>query len=136
MLFVFLYFFSEKYLQFRKIQKDLLKKILGSPQISARVYLLQICSSNYVHLKLLYIILKGIGKILFVSVLRIFLICKFLNFRAVFTKKKLNFSKLAFRFPSEKIKFSLIHPTHITFQNFWRTLLSSYVLEVISKSYI
>ena len=35
----------------------------------------------------MYITLKGIGKILFVSALRNLLICKFLNFTVVFTKK-------------------------------------------------
>ena len=35
----------------------------------------------------MYVTLKGIGKILFVSALRILLICKFLNFMAAFTKK-------------------------------------------------
>ena len=38
----------------------------------------------YIYLKNMYITLKGIGKILFVSVLKIFLICKFLNFTAHF----------------------------------------------------
>ena len=36
----------------------------------------------------MYIILKAIGKILFVSVLTILLISKFLNFTAFFTNKK------------------------------------------------
>ena len=35
----------------------------------------------------MYITLKSIGKILFVSDLRILPICKFLNFMATFTKK-------------------------------------------------
>ena len=43
------------------------------------------------------ITLKGIGKILFVSVLRIFLICKFLNFMAAFTKKN-KLSRVCIRF--------------------------------------
>ena len=35
----------------------------------------------------MYITLKGTEKILLVSVLKMLLICKFLNFTAVFTKK-------------------------------------------------
>ena len=41
----------------------------------------------YVNFKDMYITLKGIEKILFVSVLKILLICKSLNFTVVFTKK-------------------------------------------------
>ena len=36
----------------------------------------------------MYITLKEIGKILFVLVLRILVICKFVNFTTVFTEKK------------------------------------------------
>ena len=50
-------------------------------------YLLRDCFSSYVYLKDMYITLKGIGKILFVWMLRILLICKILKFLAVFTKK-------------------------------------------------
>ena len=57
----------------------------------------------------MYITLKGIGKILFVSLLRILLICKFLNFTAVFIKTKLTFSEFAYDSPCEKDNFSLIH---------------------------
>ena len=53
----------------------------------------------------MYIILKGIEKILFVSVLRILLICKFLNFTAVFTKNKTKLSRVAYDFPCEKANF-------------------------------
>ena len=63
------------------------------------------------------------------------LICNFLNFTAAFTKK-LNFPKFAFNFPCEKVNFSLIHRTHITIHSFLRSLLSSQVLSVVSKSYI
>ena len=35
----------------------------------------------------MYITMKGIGKILVALALKILLICKFLNFTAVFTKK-------------------------------------------------
>ena len=38
------------------------------------------CFSNYGYLKVMCIILKGIRKILFVSVLRIVIFCNFLNF--------------------------------------------------------
>ena len=65
--------------------------------------------SNYIYLKNMYITLKGIGKILFVSLLRILLICKFLNFTAVFIKTKLTFSEFAYDSPCEKVNFSLIH---------------------------
>ena len=81
----------------------------------------------------MYITLKGIGKIQFVSMLRILLICKFLNFTAAFTKKW-NFPKFAFNFPCEKVNFSLIHRTHINIHS--RALLSSKVLPVVSESYI
>ena len=63
----------------------------------------------------MYITLNGIGKILYVSVLRNLLICIFLNFMAVFSKKiKLNFAESAYNFPCEKINLSLIDATHIT----------------------
>ena len=83
----------------------------------------------------MYITLKGTEKILFVSVLTILLICKSLNFTVTFTKK-LKLSKFAFNFPCEKINFSLVHRNLITIHNFWRTLLSSWVLPVVTKSYI
>ena len=50
-----------------------------------QIYLTWNCFSIHVYLKDMYITLKGIGKILFVSVLRILLICEFLNFMAAFT---------------------------------------------------
>ena len=71
----FFFYISEKYLQFRKKQKHLLGKTFGSPHTSNQVYLLQNYFSNYVYLKDMYITLKGIEKTLFVSVLRILLIC-------------------------------------------------------------
>ena len=104
-----------------KEKKHLLGNNFGSLYTSNRIYLLQICFSNYVYLKDMHITLKGIGKILFVSVLRTLLICKFLNFTAAFTKKKLNFPKFAFNFPCEKVNFSLIHRTHITIQSYIQT---------------
>ena len=88
-----------------------------SPHTTNRIYLLRNCFSNYLYLKYMHITLKEIGKILFVSVLRILLICKFLNFTAVFIRKKRsNFSKFAYSFTCKKVNFSLIHPTHITIQ--------------------
>ena len=64
--------------------------------------------SNYTYLKHMYITLKGIGKNLFVSVLRILVICKCLSFMVDFTKRNLNFSKLAHNFACGKVNFSLI----------------------------
>ena len=82
---------------FYKEKKHLLGNIFGSPYTSNQIYLLRNCFSNYVYLKDMPITLKGIGKILFVSVLRIFLICKFLNFMAAFTKKN-KLSRVCIRF--------------------------------------
>ena len=58
---------------------------------SNRIYLLRKCFSNYVYLKDMYIKLKGVGKLLSVSLLTILLICKFINITAIFTK---NFFKV------------------------------------------
>ena len=85
---IFSFFISEKYPQFRKKQTHLLETIFRSLHTSNRIYLLRNCFSNYVYLKDMYITSKGIRKTLFILVLRIFLICKLLNFTAVFTKKK------------------------------------------------
>ena len=54
----------------------------------------------------MYNTLKGIGKILFVSVLTILLICKFRDFTAVFTKKEIKFPKFAYKFSCEHVNFS------------------------------
>ena len=62
----------------------------------------------------MYIIMEGLGTVLFVSVLRVLQTCKFLNFTAVLTKKK-NFPKFAYSFPSKKVNFSLTYP-FITFE--------------------
>ena len=105
------------FILFIRKKKHLLGKIFGSPHTCNWIYLVRNGFSNYVCLKDTYMTLKGIGKILFVSVLRILLICKFLNFTAVFTKK-LNFPKFAFNCPIEKGSFSLIHQTHITIHSF------------------
>ena len=91
MIFSPFFHISEKYLQFREKQKHLLGETFGLPHASNRIYLLRYCFSNYVYPKEMYITLEGIGKILSVSVLRIFLICKSLDFIAVFTKKKQTF---------------------------------------------
>ena len=93
-------------------------KLFGSLHTSNQIYLLWNCFSNYVYLKDMCVSLKGIGKILFVSLLRILLICKTLNFTAAFIKKNLKFAKSAFNFPCEKVNFSLIHRTHITIHSF------------------
>ena len=60
----------------------------------------------------MYITLKGIGKIV-----KILLICKFLNFTGVFIKKELKFPKFACNFPCVKFNFSLTYTR--------RTLLAS-----------
>ena len=44
----------------------------------------------------MYITLKGIGKTMFVSMLRILLICETLNFTAVFHQKKVMLPKFTF----------------------------------------
>ena len=85
------YFFLDVY--FRKVPLIWKKKnslhflgeSSGSPYASFRIYLLRSCFSNYVYLKDMYICLKGIRKILSVSVLRILLFFKFLIFTTVFT---------------------------------------------------
>ena len=105
------------FILFIRNKKHLLGKVFGSPHTCNWIYLVRNGFSNYVCLKDTYMTLKSIGKILFVSVLRILLICKFLNFTAVFTKK-LDFPKFAFSCPCEKGSFSLIHQTHITIHSF------------------
>ena len=81
--------FSMKLLvvHFIRKKKHLLGNIFGSPHTSNWIYLLRNCFSNYLYLNGMNITLKGIGKIMFVSVLQILLICKFLNFTAAFTEK-------------------------------------------------
>ena len=119
LLFLFSYI-SEKHLQFRKNtqkhyhqkSKALLRSIFGLSYKSNWIYLLWNGFSNYVYLRDMYITLKRIVKILVVSVLRILLICKVLNF------KVLNFPKFAYNCPCEKVNFSLIYPPNITNHNF------------------
>ena len=73
---------------FYKVKKTFSREHFCSPNTSYRAYLLRNCFSNCdVYLRDMYITLKGTGKILFTSLLRIQLICKFLNFTATFTKK-------------------------------------------------
>ena len=64
----FFIYISEKYLQFRKEQKHLLRKNFGPPHTSNRIYLLCNRFSNYIYLRDMQITLKGIGKVLFISV--------------------------------------------------------------------
>ena len=83
--YVFFYILG-KYLQFRNIKKH----VFGSSHTSNRVHLLRNCVSNYVYLKDMYITLKGTGKIQKFGLCQgqeFFLICKFLNFMAVFAEK-------------------------------------------------
>ena len=84
LLFPFLYFTEQPSVSI-KTKAFIRRNFWFTP--SNRIYLLQNCFSNYVYLKDMYLSLKGIGKILFVSVLRILLICKTLNFTATFTNK-------------------------------------------------
>ena len=59
-----------------------------------------------------------------VSVLRILLNCKFLNFAIVFTKK-INFPEFAYNFRCEKVNFSLIRPLilpFITLEEYYQVL--------------
>ena len=116
--YIFLYI-SETYFQLRKKQKPLLGRRFGLPQTSNRIYLLRNCFSSYIYLKDMYNTLKGIGKILFVSVLIILLICKFRDFTSVFTKKEINFPKFAYKSSFEHVNSS------VTIHSFRRTLSSS-----------
>ena len=80
--------FNMKFLVILFMRKSICQgKLFGSLHTSNRIYLLRNCFSNYVYLKDMYLSLKCIGKILFVSVLRILLICKILNFTATFTNE-------------------------------------------------
>ena len=72
-------------------------KLFGSLHTSNRMQLLPNCFSNYLSLNDMYMSLKEIGNILFVSVLRILLICKTLKVTVVFTKK-INVSKVCLQF--------------------------------------
>ena len=108
----FFFIFQRSTFKLEKKTKAFVKENFRFTHTSNRLYLLWNCFSNYVHLKDLYITLKGIGKVLLVSVSRILLICNFLNFTAAVTKK-INIKKFAYKFSCEKVNFSRIHPTHI-----------------------
>ena len=70
---------------FIRKKKHLLGNIFGSPHTINWIYLLPNCFSNYIYLKDIYITLKGIEKrYLFVLVLRILLIRKFLSSTTTF----------------------------------------------------
>ena len=91
---------------FVRKKKHLLGNIFGSSHTRNRIYLLQKCFSNYVYLKDMYMTLEGTGKLLFASVLRNLLICRFLNSAAIFSKK---IKLFAYNFTCDKVNFSLIH---------------------------
>ena len=82
LLFLFLYF--KKGLQYRKNKSICYRKLFDLLYTRNQIYLLRNCFSNYVYLQDICITLKRIAEILSVSVL---LICKFLNFKAIVTKK-------------------------------------------------
>ena len=111
--FFFFSIFQRIIFNLEKNKSILLRRIFGSTRTRNRIYLLRNSFSNYVYLKDIYITLKGIKKILFVSVLRTLLIFKFLNFTAVFTKKRIRLSKICMQYSMSEVDFSLIHPTHI-----------------------
>ena len=87
---VFLWPYQWFTIKIKKIQHTILKAITNKNLLRI---LTRFIVGKYVYLKCMYITLKRIGKILFVSALRILLICKFLNFTAIFTKQRLNFPK-------------------------------------------
>ena len=90
--FFFLYF--REALSVQEKTKAIVRESFGSLHTRNRS-----CFLNYVYYQDMYIMtLKEIGKILIVSVLRILLICKFLNLTTVFTNK-LNFPKVAYNIP-------------------------------------
>ena len=111
--FFFFSIFQRIIFNLEKNKSILLRRIFGSTRTRNRIYLLRNSFSNYVYLKDICITLKGIKKILFVSVLRTLLIFKFLNFTAVFTKKRIRLSKICMQYSMSEVDFSLIHPTHI-----------------------
>ena len=84
---------------------------------SNRIYLLRNFFSNYAYLKDKYITLKKIRKILFVLVLRIFSIYKFLNFTTI-VSKNLNTPEFVYNFAREKVNFSLRHAIYIIIHSF------------------
>ena len=95
MAYYFFFYISEKHLQFRKKNKSV---CLGTGSSSCETVFQSFFSQRYI------IHLKGIGKILFGSVLRILLICKYLNFTTVFIKK-VTISKVCIELSMWKSKF-------------------------------
>ena len=133
---------SEKYFQFRKQQMQMLSKFFCLPRncVTGSSYskvifgvlwifqwisqYLERCISQWY----IYKTLKGIRKIQFVSELTIFLNLQVFKFHESSQRKKLKLSKLEYYSLCEKVKFSAIHPTHITIYSFWRTMFSWKVL--------
>ena len=72
---------------FIRKKKHLLRNIHPIHVTGSTLYRIDFFFFNYVYLKDMYITLKGIGKNLFVSVLRTLLICELLSFTAAFTKQ-------------------------------------------------
>ena len=72
-------------------------------QVTGSAYCGIVFQTMYIHLKDMYITLKKIGKILFASVLRILLICKFRNFTVAFGKKSWIFWSLHAIFSARKL---------------------------------
>ena len=84
--FLFFLYISERYLHFRREIKAFVKEVFRSPDTSNRIYLLRNCFQTIYISKICTYPLKELEN--FRSVLIILLICKFLNFTAVFVKKK------------------------------------------------
>ena len=82
----FFLYISERYLHFRREIKAFVKEVFRSPDTSNRIYLLRNCFQTIYISKICTYPLKELKN--FRSVLIILLICKFLNFTAVFVKKK------------------------------------------------
>ena len=77
---------------------------------SKQNYVWRNCFLNY-YLKNMYITLKGIGKLPFVSMLTNLLISKFINFTIFFNKP-------AYSFSCVKVSFNLINTTHVTIYSY------------------
>ena len=88
----------EKYLQFGKNKRT----SISLPHTNNRIYLLRYFFQTK-YLKYMYITLKGIGKIMFASVVRMLLICKFLHFTALITKNIWTFQSLRTLFRVRKL---------------------------------
>ena len=111
----------------------MISKIFGSPDTSTRIvlpwncfqttYISKICTSPW----------KKLEKFCLYRLFRILLMFQFLNFTTIFTRKNFNVSKFFIQFPCEKNNFSLIHPTQITSNSFWKALPSSLVRPTVKK---